>query len=372
MYNLAQAAAIAVIGGADGPTAIYVSSEFPWVILVLSVLFISLFVFFLVRFIKNIRRKNKKKSVVYGIVCLLMLLILTIFMVSRICEFARYKKILGQIDSTESPLFAQDEFVKNDFVQDDSAEIKSHAAEIKKDGKNIEERFLLPDGFVRKDYDEKSFAEFLRKFPLKDFGEPVLLYNGEKKSGRVYASVFDMPILNQDLIQCADAVIKLYAEWLYENKRYSEIAFHITNGLFVPFEKYAEGSRLVAKGDDVEWKDGFKKGYDREIFDSYLRTIYTYAGTISLSKESKPVEISGIEPGDFFISGGSPGHAVLVLDVAENQSGERIMLLGQSYMPSQEFHVLKSFEDINPWYAIEDSVLRTPEWTFQKGCLKRF
>jgi len=48
------------------------------------------------------------------------------------------------------------------------------------------------------------------------------------------------------------------------------------------------------------------------------------------------------------------------------------MLLGQSYMPSQEFHILKSYENINPWYFVEDEVLKTPEWTFEKGSLMEF
>ena len=80
-----------------------------------------------------------------------------------------------------------------------------------------------------------------------------------------------------------------------------------------------------------------------------------------------------IIPGDFFIYGGSPGHVVLVLDIAINKiTGKRIMLLGQSYMPSQEFHILKSYEKISPWYYIEDDILETPEWTFDKGSLMGF
>ena len=54
------------------------------------------------------------------------------------------------------------------------------------------------------------------------------------------------------------------------------------------------------------------------------------------------------------------------------KTGRKIMLLGQSYMPSQEFHILKSYENINPWYFVEDEVLKTPEWTFEKGSLMEF
>ena len=135
--------------------------------------------------------------------------------------------------------------------------------------------------------------------------------------------------------------------------------------MFVPFVKFAEGERVIVSGNKTQWKSGYKKGYGRDVFEEYLKFIYSYAGTYSLSKESKRKDITNIEIGDFFIYGASPGHVVLVLDIAvDKTTGRKIMLLGQSYMPSQEFHVLKSFESISPWYYIDDSVLQTPEWTF--------
>ncbi|MCR5612405.1 DUF4846 domain-containing protein [Treponema sp.] len=257
-----------------------------------------------------------------------------------------------------------------------STEIKveqNKKLKVNKEECNIVSRFDVPDGFERMEYDKNSFAEYLRYYPLKDFGEPVLLYDGRKKNHNVYVSVFDMPLLNEDLIQCADAVIKLRAEYLYEAKRYDEISFHITNGMEVPFDRYAKGERLVVSGNDASWKNGYKKGYGRDVFDSYLKFIYAYAGTYSLSKEAKKASIGEIEGGNFFIYGASPGHVVLVLDVAVNKAnGKKIMMLGQSYMPSQEFHVLKSYDDISPWYYVEDSDLTTPEWHFDKGSLKKF
>ncbi|MBP5444225.1 MAG: DUF4846 domain-containing protein [Treponema sp.] len=242
-----------------------------------------------------------------------------------------------------------------------------------RNGKNLEERFPTPENFERVKTDENSFAYFLRHYPLKPYGSPVLLYNGEKKWSNVHESVFDMPILSTDLIQCADAVIKLRAEYLYSQKRYDEIHFNLTNGMTVPFSRFANGERVSVSGNQTKWVDGGKKGYDRSVFEEYLKFIYTYAGTLSLSKEARAKDIKDIEPGDFFIKGGSPGHVVLVLDVAEDKrTGKKIMLLGQSYMPSQEFHLLKSYEKISPWYYVEDATLRTPEWTFQKGSLMGF
>ena len=191
--------------------------------------------------------------------------------------------------------------------------------EINKNGTNIVERFSLPESFERVYADKNSFTNFLRTYPLKKYGSPVLLYNGQEKRNKIHTSVFDMPLLSVDLIQCADAVIKLRAEYLYTQKRFSEIKFHITNGMLVPFERYINGERVVVAGNDTAWKSGYKTGNTRDVFDEYLKFIYSYAGTYSLSKEAKKKSIENIVPGDFFIYGGSPGHVVLVLDVAINK-----------------------------------------------------
>jgi hypothetical protein len=90
-----------------------------------------------------------------------------------------------------------------------------------------------------------------------------------------------------------------------------------------------------------------------------------------------PVEnYQDIQVGDVLIQGGSPGHAIIVFDVVVNQkTGQKAYLLGQSYMPAQEIHILKNLNNNNnnPWYLVEDSnIIKTPEWTFSIKDLKRF
>ena len=102
-----------------------------------------------------------------------------------------------------------------------------------------------------------------------------------------------------------------------------------------------------------------------------------YAGTASLSKELKVVtDKKEMQIGDVFIVGGFPGHAVLIVDMCENKkTGEKLFLIQQSYMPAQEIHVLKNFnnDELSPWYSINYySELKTPEWTFESNQLKRF
>jgi len=100
-----------------------------------------------------------------------------------------------------------------------------------------------------------------------------------------------------------------------------------------------------------------------------------YAGTLSLEKECIPADLNQVLAGDLFIQGGSPGHCVMVVDVAEDESGSRCFLLAQGFMPAQEFHIIKNpLHDEDPWYyssEITDTVV-TPEYSFPAGSLKRW
>ena len=75
-----------------------------------------------------------------------------------------------------------------------------------------------------------------------------------------------------------------------------------------------------------------------------------------------------------FVHGGSPGHAVLVVDAACDARGRRMFLLAQSYMPAQDIHVLRNpARADDAWYpALAAGSLRTPEWTFDYRELRRF
>lgn len=239
-------------------------------------------------------------------------------------------------------------------------------------GGTVGTRFNPPPGFNRIACGKGSFSEFLREFKLKEDGVPVRLFDGRIKTSRVHAAVLDMPFIDRDLIQCADAVIKLRAEYLYRAGAHERIEFTLTNGMKVPFSRFAEGWRIRVAGNRTEWVRQGRSGASREVFDEYLVFIYTYCGTASLSRDLAPADINDIEIGDVFIQGGSPGHVVIVMDLAENTKGEKVMILAQSYMPSQEMHILISGGNISPWYKVEDRELATPEWIFKRGSLKRF
>jgi hypothetical protein len=56
-----------------------------------------------------------------------------------------------------------------------------------------------------------------------------------------------------------------------------------------------------------------------------------------------------------------------------NNSGEKVFLLAQSYMPAQEIQILKNStnSELSPWFSADFvGKLITPEWTFEATDLK--
>lgn len=232
-----------------------------------------------------------------------------------------------------------------------------------------------PAGYTRIHQPATAFGSWLRKVPLKA-DNTVYLYNGQQKVNQsAQFAVLDVTVGDKDLQQCADAVMRLYAEYLYSQKRYARIAFHATDGTLMDYHSWMEGNRFVIRQGKLKKQRMAAACDSRACFESYLQTVFAYAGTLSLSKELQPLSsVMDIRPGDVFIKGGSPGHAVIVMDVAVNGVGEKMFLLAQSYMPAQDIHILKNPAGTHsPWYSTRQAdVLVTPEWTFESGSLKRF
>ena len=241
-------------------------------------------------------------------------------------------------------------------------------------GMTLESRIRTPDGYTRTPEDTGSLAEFLRNYAMKEDQSPVLLYDGSEKGNQnAHVAVFDLPIEAEDLQQCADSVIRVYAEYFWSTGQYDRIAFHFTSGFDAQYTKWADGYRIQVDGNNVSWTKSAQPDTSYEFFQKYLRMVFTYAGTASMDTEAEPIALSDIQVGDVFLKGGHPGHVVMIVDLCENVSGKKAFLLAQGYMPAQQFQVLKNpaHED-DPWYY-EDEVtypFRTPEYTFDEGSLK--
>lgn len=235
----------------------------------------------------------------------------------------------------------------------------------------------LPEGYHRIKVSENSFANWLRHLPINLENNTVYLYNGEKKYNQnAQFKVLDIDVGKNDLQQCADAVMRLRAEYLYASQQYDKIHFNYTNGVIIAFSKWSSGFYPALKGNKVVWTSSANnKSY--ESFKKYLKNIFMYAGTSSLEKEMTNISLSEIQAGDVFIKGGFPGHAVIVLDIVVNeQTQDKCFMIAQSYMPAQSIHILKnpSNNKFSPWYSVQEisDIVQTPEWTFYSNQLKRF
>ena len=80
-----------------------------------------------------------------------------------------------------------------------------------------------------------------------------------------------------------------------------------------------------------------------------------------------------MEPGDIFLQGGYPGHAMTVVYMAVNEKGHKIFMLAQSYMPAQEQQIVMNPLTKDVWYSLDDlNYIITPEYTFTPKQLRRF
>jgi Domain of unknown function (4846) len=227
----------------------------------------------------------------------------------------------------------------------------------------LAQRFPTLPGQTRVPVEIDSFGAFLRGLPLAPRGTKVKLFDGRDKPRQdVHAAVVAIDVGTRDLQQCADAVMRLRSEYLWSRRHVIE--FHPDPGRprTLRFDPSADASRAH--------------------FTAYMTRVFSEAGSASLQAELAPGR-DAVQPGDVLIQGGYPGHAVLVLDVSADANGHRRLLLGQSYMPAQSFHVLRDPSAADApepaaWYdeaALDAPAgLMTPEWprAFHRADVRRF
>jgi hypothetical protein len=235
----------------------------------------------------------------------------------------------------------------------------------------------LPQGFTYVEDGDSVYSNWLLDLKFKK-SKIVYLYNGKLKSNQdVQYAVLNIDIGRKDLIQCADVAMKLRADYLFEKHLFDQIKFITTSGNEISFENWLKGMRWKVQGAKLV-SYNIHKGEPniQKEYNSFMEFVFYYCGTYSLSKQLKSVnDGKTLQPGDIFVYGGFPGHAVTVMAVAKNEAGKKIFLLSQGYMPAQDIHILKNYTDpdLSPWYDLSGLYpLYTPEWQFDKGSLKRW
>jgi hypothetical protein len=212
----------------------------------------------------------------------------------------------------------------------------------------------LPAGFERIKVSQNSFEQYIRYIPIKK-DKTIYLYTGQpKKDQQEQFAVLDISVGNKDLQQCADAIMRIRAEYFYSIKQFDKIRFADNAGLIYQLRENAT----------------------RKDFDAYLENVFAHCGTLSLEKQLyKRSKMDEANIGDVLIKGGSPGHAMMIADMAINSKGQKIFLLLQGFMPAQSIHIVKDFRntDYSPWYIVNNEAsIITPDWDFQPSQIRHW
>jgi hypothetical protein len=244
--------------------------------------------------------------------------------------------------------------------------------------RTVADSFAVPAGFVRVVAASDSFAEWLRELPLKPADSAVTLHDGRPVADHgTVAAVVDIDVGRSDLQQCADAVMRLRAEYLFNRRLTGLIGFELYSGDRYRFAAFAEGVTPVLSGERIAWQSGPPHDTTHASLRRWLDTVYAFASTRSLAHELRPVaDPAAAAIGDVFIHPGSPGHAVIIIDLAvDPATGRKLALLAQSSTPARDIHILRNTLDpaAGAWFALTAGrPLATPGRVFAPSELKRF
>lgn len=194
-----------------------------------------------------------------------------------------------------------------------------------------------PHGFERVEARDKSFTAYLRSLGISTT-KPILLWNGEKLDRDYYQSLalVDLPLLfDEDLEQCADWTMRFWAEYLKSINKLDALALYGFYGKPKPFKQSGKSFR------------------------EYLRWHMQYSNSYSIKQGAKKINsLFDLESGDMFVQNRNDegiGHVSMVLDEAQDGFGNKIYLIGYSFMPAQQFHIERASDNhgIDGWFTAE-------------------
>ncbi|RZS91966.1 DUF4846 domain-containing protein [Aquimarina brevivitae] len=243
-------------------------------------------------------------------------------------------------------------------------------------GNTIMTRVLPPSGYHRVQPSDSSFQQYLQHYPLKNFGAKIYTYKNELFAAQDWhVGVLEIDVPPNGLQQCADALIRIRAEYLWNEGRKDEIGFEFTSGHYCKWLDYASGFRPKISGNKVSFHKTKPVDHSKRNFYRYLNLVYTYAGTLSLYNELEKIELVDLKIGDMLVDPGTPGHINMIVDQAKDSTGNYLYVMAQGYTPAQSVCLLKntSNKEMSPWYSFsEQQSVITPSYYFDKPVFIRF
>ena len=221
--------------------------------------------------------------------------------------------------------------------------------------RTINNTISTPAGYSRIEYAKGSFSHWVQSLGLKKDNK-VLSFDSTVVQYAYYNiyGVVEMPLLfKRDLEQCADYCMRFWAE------------YHKSQG------KLDKLYLFDYSGNKKKFKDS-KKSYK-----SFLKWAFAYSNSYSLKKGCSKILENELKPGDIIVQNrtGGIGHVSVIMDVCESKEGEKLYLIGYSFMPAQEFHIEKAEEKYGKegWFTIEGYFRYLSDFfDFGKPILRRF
>jgi hypothetical protein len=199
----------------------------------------------------------------------------------------------------------------------------------------VKDAIPVPRDYQRMVYPNDSFSNWIQNLPLKT-GNSIIDYRGHNVESGFYnvLGVIRMPLMfKSDLEQCADFAMRFWAEFHREKGKLDKLFLFDYSGN----KKYFSRSG--------------------ETFSKFLKAAFANTNSHSLKKGCVPVSPSDLMPGDLFVQNarGGVGHVSVIMDICQSADGERLFLVGYSFMPAQKFHIEKATDDygVEGWFTFE-------------------
>jgi hypothetical protein len=212
-----------------------------------------------------------------------------------------------------------------------------------------------PFNYTRNSYIKNSFSEWIQQLPIKATND-ILSHGNTKINNSLYHvfAVVQMPLLfKTDLEQCADYSMRFWAEFHKAKNKLNDLYLFDYSGT----RKYYKS--------------------EGKSYTNFLQWAFNTSNSSSLKNGCKEVPESDLQPGDMFVQNetGGIGHVSMIVDVCSNGKGEKLYLIGYSFMPAQEFHIEKAMNDygVEGWFSLEGYYKYLKEnLNFGKPGLRRF
>jgi hypothetical protein len=131
-----------------------------------------------------------------------------------------------------------------------------------------------------------------------------------------------------------------------------KIVFPLPGGYRLKWSEWRQGVRPHFKGIAVQFKKSTGPDSSRYSFEKYLRTLFAESHTQQFYHAYKPIAQYQVQIGDFIVKKGSKSHAVMIVDMAHNDRGDTIALIGHGDTPACQFYLL-NYEKNNPWFPLD-------------------